>query len=73
MFFVYILKGNNKHYVWITNDIQKRLTEHNLWKNKTTKSMWDIQLLKTYTFPTRQEAAAFEAKIKRSGHIQRRL
>ena len=71
MYYVYILRWDKKYYVWITNNLDKRLKEHRNGKNKTTKIMGDITLTTYYSFSTRQDAAAYESKIKQSWHIER--
>ena len=73
MYYVYILKGDKKHYIGITKDLERRLSEHKSGKNSTTRTMWNLSLLKSFWFSTRQEAAAHEKKIKQSGHIDRRI
>ena len=71
MYYVYILQWDKKYYVWITNNLKKRIQEHRNGKTKTTKSMWNISLIKYFSFSTRQDAAAYESKIKQSWHIER--
>ena len=39
MYYVYILKGDKKHYIGITKDLERRLSEHKSGKNSTTRTM----------------------------------
>lgn len=45
MYYVYILKWNNKHHIWCTNNIESRLKEYKYKKIKALKSMKDVELL----------------------------
>ena len=47
MYVVYVLKSMVKdhHYVWMTNNIERRLQEHNEWKTKSTKAYLPFKIL----------------------------
>ncbi len=47
MYVVYVLQSMVKkyHYVWMTNDIERRLQEHNTWKTKSTKAYAPFALI----------------------------
>lgn len=67
-FFVYILQcSDTTYYTGCTNDVKKRLKEHNTSKNgaKYTRMRRPVVLKYTETFPTIAEARAREAAIKR--------
>ena len=66
MFYVYILKSlkDLKKYVGLTNNIQKRLNEHNEGKCKATRNRKPFELIYHETFSTRQVAAEREKFLK---------
>jgi len=65
---VYILKWK-KYYVWYTWDLEKRLREHRKWTTKTTREIWDWELMRFIECTTKSEAISLERKIKRSKYI----
>lgn len=65
-FYVYILKCNDgSYYVEHTDDIEKRLQEHQAQRYScfTTRRL-PVQLMHTSQFPTRDEAINAERQIK---------
>lgn len=71
MYYVYVLKWI-KYYVWVTQDINRRLEEHRRGNSYFTRRIWkDITLIGWFACKEKKEAFALEAKIKRSGHIER--
>jgi len=54
----------NKFYVGHTNDLDRRLAEHNSGLSKSTKSGIPWNLVYSKEFISRAEASAFEKKIK---------
>jgi len=46
MYVVYVLKSTikNYHYVWITNNIERRIQQHNTWKSKSTKAYLPFEI-----------------------------
>ncbi len=71
MYYVYILKWN-KHYVWCTNNLPRRVNEHKRGNDYFTKRIWkNIKLLWRFEYKDKNDALAFEVKIKKSGHIER--
>ena len=44
---VYVIKSVNSDYTytWMTNDIERRLKEHNLWKTKSNKKYKPFELI----------------------------
>lgn len=45
--FVYAIKSIEKNYiyVWMTNDLERRLSDHNNWKNLSTKHYCPFKLI----------------------------
>ena len=63
--FVYILKGNsNKIYKGFTSNLEKRLHQHELGQNKTTKKMSGFSLVHVEICKTRTEARKLEKFLK---------
>ncbi len=63
---VYVLRSrsNGWLYIGMTNDVDRRLREHNEGRNRSTKGKGPFLLVHTETFPTRVEARAREKKLK---------
>ncbi len=68
-YFIYILfsNSNNKFYVGSTNNLQRRLTEHNSGRSKSTKSGLPWELIYFKECNSKSEAYQFEMKIKNRG------
>ncbi len=66
MFYIYILLcADNSYYVGHTDDLEKRLTEHNAKKyDGYTAKRLPIKLVYSESFSTRDEAFIVEQKIK---------
>ena len=66
MFFVYVLYSEKlkKRYVGSTNDVNKRLSEHNSGKSKFTKGGIPWKIVYTESFETNSEARAKEKFLK---------
>jgi putative endonuclease len=66
---VYILYSDSlgKYYVGSTNDIERRLMEHNYGHSKFTKTGKPWKLIKAIECATHQEAVNLEIKIKKRG------
>lgn len=67
---VYILKWK-RYYVWYTGDLDKRLKEHKKWTTKTTKDLWNWEMVRFIKCNNKTEAIKLERKIKRWWHIER--
>ncbi len=67
MFFVYILKSikNNRYYIGSTENIERRLQEHNSGKSKYTKLTAPFILVFKKEYQTVQEARLIETKLKK--------
>lgn len=64
---LYILrsKKNGIYYIGSTNNKDRRLDEHNLGKNKSTKNKCPWEMVFSKEFKTLQEARKAEIKLKR--------
>lgn len=66
MFFVYVLKSqtDGRLYKGMTENIERRIYEHNSGKCKSTKPYRPWVLVLTKSFGTRQEARDYEKWLK---------
>jgi putative endonuclease len=66
MITVYVIKSLNKNfrYVGITNDLEKRLKQHNNGKNRSTKSYMPFKLVLTETHEDYRQARTREKFLK---------
>jgi putative endonuclease len=79
MYIVYILKSetfHSKHYVGITQNLEKRLKEHNNDRSIYTKKYTPWRIETFITFSNQERAIKFEKYLKEgSGHafLKKRL
>jgi len=66
MFYVYAIKSLVKNYIYIgmTNDIERRIAEHNSGENRSTKAYKPFILIHKEVFDTRIEARTKEKYLK---------
>ena len=66
MYSVYVLfsKKLNKRYIGSTQDVDRRLSEHNLGKSKFTSGGIPWELIYKESFPTNSEARKRESFLK---------
>ena len=66
MYYVYAIKSLVKNYIYVgmTNDIERRVLEHNSGKNKSTKAYKPFILIHKEQFETRIEARKREKYLK---------
>ncbi len=66
MYWVYALKSMTQKYIYvgITNDINRRVNEHNTGRSKTTKSRAPFKLIYSETVKDRREARKREKYLK---------
>ena len=66
MYFVYILysKTKNRYYVGHTNDLQRRLNEHNSGLTRSTKAHKPWNIVYTEKYALKSEAYQREKEIK---------
>lgn len=63
--FLYVIKGNNGvYYKGITNNLEKRLHQHELKQNKTTRLMKYFTLIHVEIFDSRKDARQTEKFFK---------
>ena len=70
MYYVYILKWT-RYYVGYTNNLTKRLVQHQSWKTYSTSRYGQLSLVGYFLFQEKGEATNKEAKIKRSKNIEK--
>jgi len=66
MFFVYAIKSISRNYIYVglTNDIERRLAEHNKKENRSTKAYAPFELILKESFEKRVEAREREKYLK---------
>lgn len=65
MFYVYILKmSNNKLYTGFTSDLKRRIKEHQIGGNKTTRKFLPIKLIFYEAFHGKDDAIRRESYFK---------
>ena len=66
MFYTYALSSLTRKYIYvgITNDIDRRFSEHQMGHNKTTKPYAPFRIILVEIFTTRSEARAREIYLK---------
>jgi len=69
MYFVYAIhsihsKIKNYTYIWITDNLERRINQHNKWYNKTTKPYKPFFLFYSKRFETRILARKEEKRLK---------
>lgn len=66
MFFVYAIKSTVRNYIYVgmSNNVNRRVLEHNAGENKSTKAYKPFTLIYTETFATRIEAREKEKYLK---------
>jgi putative endonuclease len=66
MYFVYAIKSTVRNYIYIgiSDNVERRLREHNSGHNRTTKPYKPFTLLLTESYPDRPEARKREKYLK---------
>ena len=66
IFFVYILKSekDSKRYIGTTNNLQRRMSQHNSGMVKSTKFRRPLKMIYMEKFPSREEAEEREKFFK---------
>ena len=66
MYYVYAIVSKTRNYIYVglTNDLERRLNEHNKGLNKTTKPYKPFELLYKEVVETRMEARNRELYLK---------
>ncbi len=68
MYYLYIIKSNIKdwRYIGITDNVEKRLIEHNKGKTKSTKAYIPFTLIYRETFSNKTDARKREIYLKKN-------
>ena len=66
MFYVYVLRSlkNGRHYTGSTNNLERRLIEHNSGQTKYTSQAGPFELIYKETYNTKLEASRRERFLK---------
>ena len=66
MFYIYALKSlNHKYiYVWLTNNLDRRIKQHQEWKGKSTSFYKPFELILSENYQSRVEARIREKQLK---------
>ena len=66
MYIVYEIKSKTKNYiyVWMTNNLDRRIKEHNNWRNQSTKSYVPFELIYKEEYENRIDARKREKYLK---------
>jgi len=66
MYYIYAISSQSRNYIYvgITNDIDRRIEEHNNGLNRTTKPYRPFKLILVEKFETRIEARVREKFLK---------
>jgi putative endonuclease len=69
LYYIYILYSEQlqRYYVGSTEDVARRLQEHNAGKSKSTRAGSPWKLIHTESFATRSDAMERERKVKARG------
>ncbi|MCX6745155.1 MAG: GIY-YIG nuclease family protein [Candidatus Parcubacteria bacterium] len=75
MYYLYILQSlkDNGYYIGISDNPEKRLTEHNSGKTKSTKSRIPFTLKYQESYNTKIEARKREIILKKNYYIRKEL
>ena len=64
--YIYILKDDNgKYYVGSTDNVQRRMKQHNAGHTQTTRNMKDLELVFSQEYASLTEVRMIERKIKK--------
>ncbi|MFA6397661.1 MAG: GIY-YIG nuclease family protein [Candidatus Paceibacterota bacterium] len=66
MYFVYAIKSENRNYIYvgISDNVERRLKEHNSGHNKTTKPYKPFEIILTEKYEDRKTARIREKYLK---------
>ncbi|MEQ9468858.1 MAG: GIY-YIG nuclease family protein [Ekhidna sp.] len=66
MFYVYAIRSDSRNYIYVglTDNLERRLSEHNGGKNKTTRPYRPFVLIHSEMFETRFKAREREKYLK---------
>ena len=66
LFYVYAIKSLSRNYIYVglTNNLERRILQHNNGENRSTKAYGPFELIYSEAFDTRMEARAKEKYLK---------
>jgi putative endonuclease len=67
MFYVYLLRDDKHFYIGYTNNLRRRIREHNAKKTYTTRRMNDPKLVYYEAYNSEEAAKVREKKLKQFG------
>ena len=79
MFYVYVLKSNkdDKLYIGYTNNLRRRVSEHNNGKNFSTKNRGTFSLVYYESYKSQKDATTREKQLKKFkssyGQLKKRI
>ena len=75
MFYIYVLKSeqDEKLYIGYTNDLKKRIAEHNTRKNFSTRSRGKFELIYYEAYKSEKDARLREKMLKYFGSAYSKL
>jgi putative endonuclease len=75
MYYLYILRSTIKpwHYIGYTDDVKKRLVEHNLGKTKSTKPYRPFELVYIENFSDKRSARKREIFLKKNAKARKEI
>ncbi|MFH1363389.1 MAG: GIY-YIG nuclease family protein [Candidatus Omnitrophota bacterium] len=79
MHYVYVLQSENSEYIYVgsTNDLERRVKEHNKGQNYATKKYIPLKLVYYEAYLDKKDASNREHKLKHHGsaigHLKKRL
>jgi len=79
MFYVYVLKSkkDSKLYIGYTNNLKRRIQEHNKGRNFSTAHRGSFSLVYYESFASQKDATAREKRLKQFksayGHLKKRI
>jgi len=67
MFYIYVIKSkkDGNIYIGYTNDLKRRIIEHNTGKNKYTKNKYPYELIYYESYKNMSDAKFRESNLKR--------
>lgn len=75
MYYVYVLKSekDDQLYIGYTNDLKRRLKEHNTGENRSTASRIPFELLYYEAYKSSRDAEKRERALKLRGNTRKHL
>lgn len=66
MFTTYAIQSKTRNYIYVglTNNLERRMEEHNIGKNRSTKAYAPFEVIYRKIFDTRLEAREHEKMLK---------